>query len=287
MPASIIKVPLKNVYVDSYQPTTNHGGYYALFLGLYANTVIHRDLFQFDLSILPSGQIITKAELVLYIMRNDYPSASKLFNIYRIRQNFEENTVTYNNQPSVSSDPYATLVIDDEINTYLRSDVTDLVKEWYEGHYPNHGLLVKASNETINSLAAFYSSYSSNEVYFPYLEISIEGPEQISGRVFSSSTETELITSDSYSYSQVYDVSQTTNYTVFVKNTGDYNYCDAILQISPNSIDWINDSKLYSIMPGEIASIVPRMFSQYARLAYKSSTHGSSTTIDVCAQLQV
>jgi len=287
MPALVVKIPSKDVFIANNTPDTNFGGYYALFLGTYLSSVIYRSLLQFNLSTLPSGYIITKAELVLYIIRNDYPGTAKSYDIYRTTQSFGENTVTYNNQPSVDSNPYATLTINDELNTYIRVDITDLVNDWYEGKFVNDGLLIKGSNETIDSLVAFYSKECGIDLYFPQLEISLEEPIQTSGHRFVTATETGLTTSNSFNFSQAYDVSQNINYTFFVTNTGGLNDADANIQISPDATNWVNDTIVYSIVPGQTKSIMPKTFSKYTRLAYKSTVLDNSTTIDVNIQAQV
>lgn len=288
MSALIVEISLKDTFIDSNNPDTNFGGYYALLLGNYLSTIIYRSLLQFDLSSLPSGYVITKAELALYVIRNDYPGTSKAYDVFRIRQNFNENTVTYNNQPTVDSVSVASFTINDELNTFIKVDITDLVNDWYDGKYVNDGLEIRATNESLTTtLVVFDSKESEDESFFPQLEISLEEPVQISGRRFVTDSETGLTTADSYAFSQTYDVSQNANYTFFVKNTGGSNNANAIIQISPDALNWTNDSALYSIAPGQIVSIIPKTFSQYTRLAYKSATSGNSTTIDVIIQAQI
>lgn len=287
MPALVVEVPIKDTFVDSSNPTTNYGGYYALLLGNYLGSVVYRSLLQFDSSTLPSGYIITKAELALYIIRNDNPGTAKVYDIFRIRQSFDENTVNYSNQPSIDPVSLASITINNELNSFVKVDITDLVKEWYEGKFVNYGLEMRAADETLSTLVAFDSKECGNEVFFPQLEISLEEPVQISGQRFVEASETGLTTADSFNFSQAYDVSQNVNYTFFVKNTGGLNNANAIIQISPDAVGWTNDSALYIITPGQIASIIPKTFSKYTRLAYKSASNENSTTIDINIQAQI
>jgi hypothetical protein len=69
-----------------------------------------------------------------------------------------------------------------------------------------------------------------------------------------------------------------------VKNTGTVNKCDTVVQVSPNAVDWIDDSALFAVEPGEMVSLVPKTFSRYTRLAYRSSQPGNSTTADIYFQ---
>lgn len=286
MAALFVKIPSKDVFVASNLPTENFGGSPYLFCGLYLGNIIYRDLLQFDLSNMPSGYIVTRAELNLYIFRNDFPSVSKTFNIYRVKQSFEENTVTFNSQPVVDTVPYASLTLDNQIATYVTFDVTELAKEWYQGDYVNNGLQIRAINEGQNNIVAFYSKEYSSDIYFPRLEISLDNPIMLSSRRFTSVAQTDLVTGDSYSFSSAYDVSEIGNYTLFVINTGSSDNCDAVIQISPNQTNWINDGNVYNISPGQMIGIVPKTFSRYMRLAYKSTVAGNATTIDCHIQTQ-
>jgi hypothetical protein len=287
MGSMIFNTALKSVSINSNMPSQNLKGAAFILAGKYLDIAVYRSLLQFDTSSLPAGYIVTNAELLLYINRNDYPDTFKTFDVHRILSSFDEDTVTYNSQPSFSATPEAFFIVGNEINTYLRVDVTKPVKEWYEGRFINYGLLIKASDENSNSLVGFYSRFYSNEALVPILAVSLAEPVQVSGRVFRSSEEVSLLSYDSYSFSKAHDVSQSINYTYFVKNTGKANSCDVIMQVSPDSIDWINDSKLYTIPPDSLIGIIPKTFSKYARIAYKSTQPGSSTNINITLQMQI
>ncbi|MCX7745944.1 MAG: DNRLRE domain-containing protein [Clostridia bacterium] len=285
MGALIIRIPTKAVFIDSSMPNQNFGGFFALFIGRFPPSTLYRALMEFDLSSLPVGLVVTKAELFLDIIRNDYPGTSKVFGIYRLQQEFDEFTVTYNNQPTFAAAPYSTLTIGAEIDVYVKADMTGLVQDWYYGRFTNYGLTIKAVDESIYSLFAAYSKYISDEAFIPYLEITLDTPFQITGRQFTSASETGLITMDTYQYSQQYDVSQIMNYTYFVTNTGT-NSCEVFSQVSPDALSWIDDTKVYSVAPGEMVGVIPKTFSRYTRLAYKSLLTGSSTTINITLQQQ-
>lgn len=286
MAATIVKIPIKDVTINRDMPNKNYNGLPELFIGKYIRT-IYRSLLQFDLSTLPIGYNIAKAEMMFYIFRNDYNYYPKEFGVYRLRQSFEEDVVTYNTQPPIDIVPYATMVVSNEINTYVKVDVTSLIQKWYSGRYENNGLMIKAANENFKSLVVYYSKEYIDEKFFPYLEVSLELPIQTSQRSIISSTATGLTTRDAYNYTQQYDMSQVTDHTFFVRNTGSLNNVDVVVQISPDLVNWIDDSAVYSIANGQMISIAPMKLSKYTRLAYKSSELFKSTTIDFYIQSQI
>jgi len=103
-------------------------------------------------------------------------------------------------------------------------------------------------------------------------------------RGFTSTTNTDLTTSDSYTYLSFIDVSIYSEYVFYVKNTGS-NSADIVIEISPtnqasDAIEHIeatlesNGKEIYA----------PSKFLRYIRLGYKSTTSSQSTTLDVYFQ---
>ncbi len=277
--------PNQDAFVSSYYPTENFGKNLALFVGKFMSSTIYNTLIKFDLSGFPSDYKINKAILSLYIFRNDQPSTSKVYNVYRNLNDFNEDTVNYNNQPSTPSTPLTSVTINNEVNTFVNIDITSLVQNWYKSIYPNYGLKLKAINSTIQSLVAFYSK-DSDESYPPRLQIFFEPPVQIASRKFESKLEKNLATSDISKYSKTYDVSTVFTYTYFVINMGTTNPCNVAIQISPDGSNWIDDSIVFTVNPNEMIKIVPKTFSCYSRLRYISSSSGNHTNLDLCLQTQ-
>ncbi|QXM06341.1 DNRLRE domain-containing protein [Crassaminicella indica] len=168
--------PFKDAAINSAMPYENYGDYYALFVGKYMNHSVYRSLIHFDLPALEGTGRIKKVELFLYVVRNDHPSYKKEFQVYRIKEKFEENTVNYSNQPAIDDGLYETLIINEEINTYVKIDITKFFNDWYCEKYSNYGLMIKALDEKKNSLVAFYSK--DNDEYVPKLQIDFEKLEQ-------------------------------------------------------------------------------------------------------------
>ncbi|MBF8984567.1 DNRLRE domain-containing protein [Lutibacter sp. B2] len=168
----------KDAAINSSMPYENYGDYYALFVGKYMNHSIYRSLLHFDLPVLEGKGKIRKVELHLYIVRNNESSCKKEFQIYRMTKGFGENNVNYANQPAVHEEVYQSFIINEEVNTYVKVDITKLFNDWYSRKYPNHGLLIKASDENITPLVAYYSKDNDDEIYMPKLQIDFEKFEQ-------------------------------------------------------------------------------------------------------------
>jgi len=162
---------LQSTNINSNLPNKYFSEYYALFLGKYLNTVIYRSLFRFDLSNFKNTDI-SKAELSLFIMRNDNPSYVKKFNVYRIIEDFDITKTNYANQPAIEDIPVSSFEINNQLDEKITIDITKLVRSWCDNSFPNFGLMLKSSDETINSLVAFYSTQSDKTSYIPSLNIS-------------------------------------------------------------------------------------------------------------------
>ncbi len=286
MNANIIRIPVKSVYVASNQPNQNFDGCSSVLFGKNSSATLFKGLFQFDICELPKGYVITSANLAMYITTNENPSVSKLYYIFRVREEFDEATVTYNTVPDLDTSADCTAFsIGNEIYTYTRVDITRLVNQWYTGRYDNYGLLITPVNEAIVSAISAYSKNIADERYYPMLEITMKMPVLIAYRETLSATETIAPTYNDYRAATVYDVSQDINYTYFVKNTGAQN-CDVRLEISADGSNWIVDSQVYTVTPNQTVSIIPKAYSKYARISYKSSVFDLCTSINITIQTQ-
>ncbi|TCO73632.1 DNRLRE domain-containing protein [Marinisporobacter balticus] len=185
--------PFKDAAINSSMPYENYGDYYALFVGKYMKHSIYRSLLYFDLPALEGIGRVNKVELHLYIVRNDNPSCKKEFQIYRMTEGFEENTVNYANQPIIDEVLYQAFTINEEINTYVKVDITKLFNDWYCRIYPNYGLLVKASDENSNPMVAFYSKDNDDEIYIPKLQIEFNKFEEKDKTIVTKNIENKNI----------------------------------------------------------------------------------------------
>ncbi|MEM7199214.1 MAG: DNRLRE domain-containing protein [Planctomycetota bacterium] len=124
-----------DTYVDSASPTTNFGG--DLFLRISNTsspfaTFNERTLVRFDLSTMGAFNL-TKATLRFSHAGEGY------LDVHRVTSSWQENSVTWRDQPSFDSQSLGTLPSTRASTKTL--DVTDTVRAWLTGAEPNNGLV--------------------------------------------------------------------------------------------------------------------------------------------------
>lgn len=103
-------------------------------------------LLKFDLSILPSGCSIQSSELKLYYYHwHDNNPAGRDLNCYRATSNWDEGTVTWNNQPSYASQITTSTAVPSSFG-WMNWDVTDDVQGFADNDFSNYGW--KITDET-------------------------------------------------------------------------------------------------------------------------------------------
>jgi hypothetical protein len=139
---------------------------------------VRRSLVKFDLSSIPSGAIIEKAELSLFSHTNSPDgfhsslSGSNEGVLERITSNWVENEVTWNNQPSCTSEN--SVVLDQstiETQDYIDMDVTEMVKLMNADQLSNYGMMIKLKTEDYYRRLIFASSDHEDESIRPKLVI--------------------------------------------------------------------------------------------------------------------
>lgn len=114
-----------------------------------------RTLYRFDISSIPAGANVTRAELRLRVTGED--DSGDPVNIYRVTDAWSENTANWNNTGNDydASLVHASFVPD---NTgWVRIDISSLVQSWVCGEFPNHGFMLIATSDDTES------KYSSKE----------------------------------------------------------------------------------------------------------------------------
>jgi len=144
------------------------------------NNNIVRSLIDFDLSSIPSNVEILMAELTFYAINNTIHSqgqghsqltSSNACYLKRITESWDENTVTWNSQPNVSTDNIITLnASENNMQDYV-IDITDYIADKYERPADNYGLMLELINETNYARMIFGSSDNVDETKRPKLEI--------------------------------------------------------------------------------------------------------------------
>jgi hypothetical protein len=110
-----------------------------------------RSFLKFDLSVLPAGTTgsnVGKATLRLFV--NKVTKAGS-FDVVRVTGDWDEELITDNTVPvlgSVEADGVSVEAVD--VQSYLRVDLTNLVKGWVDGVVANHGIAIVPNTEGIN-----------------------------------------------------------------------------------------------------------------------------------------
>jgi len=175
--ASTTLYPDKDAYVDQLVRTNNYGTWETLIVGNencpgMEFPSLGRSLIHFNLSPIPAGQAIQSATLYVYL-RYTFGAAINSIGVHRITADWGETTVTWANQPGHITTAYATTSVGAVTGTWYTFNVTDLVREWYNGTYANYGLKLVSQNETICNRRTFDSRESAHD---PYLQITYGTP---------------------------------------------------------------------------------------------------------------
>ncbi|NMC01483.1 MAG: DNRLRE domain-containing protein [Chloroflexi bacterium] len=125
----------KDSYVTDRAGDTNYGTATNLKVGLSSllGTYTYRTFAAFNLSSLPADAVILTATLELYrTSAGDFNIAAQA-----LTQEWNETTVTWNAQPTATTVNEATGAA---AGDWYRWDVTQIVKNWYNGAWTNYGL---------------------------------------------------------------------------------------------------------------------------------------------------
>ena len=119
-----------------------------------------RAYLQFDLSSVPINARIIDAYPTLY-QHKSLDTGSFTVGLYRVTSDWEEGTITWNNQPTSSTVVEASCTVYDG-STALRTwyNIGDLVQGWLDGSITNQGMLLKATTDetSLTMIAMFWSS---------------------------------------------------------------------------------------------------------------------------------
>ncbi|MBL0340620.1 MAG: DNRLRE domain-containing protein [Bacteroidetes bacterium] len=143
------------------------------------NTSNIRSLIQFDLSAIPAGAVITNATLSLYYNSDNQEGNhfSSFFYknttlINRVTSAWDEQTVTWNNQPSITTLNQVTLsASSSSTQSYPNINVTGLVQDMVSNPSQSFGFRLKMKSENHFRKLLFASSDHSNAALRPKLVI--------------------------------------------------------------------------------------------------------------------
>ena len=162
------------VYVSESQSTTNfNSGSYQYYLYIYQDEFEYQQVsfVKFDLSSLPDDADVLDAEIRLYLP-ND-PDSSAIVNMYTIKGDWSESTVTWNTKPN-----YQGLISGLNINTdgWKEWDATSVVEDWVDGSQTNYGVAFETEYDTLDQFRSDESLYKPR-LWILYQSYSDEEPE--------------------------------------------------------------------------------------------------------------
>jgi len=139
-------------------PTSNYGNDDYLWVGTYTGAIV-RSYLHFDLSDVPPNAVILDANLGLYNYYS-YGLTSISIGLYTVNESWAEDTITWDNQPSSSSE-----VTDIQILPTIQTDdfvhwqIGNLVKGWQEESIANYGMVLRHTDESsVEDIKWFFSS---------------------------------------------------------------------------------------------------------------------------------
>ncbi|MFS1519569.1 DNRLRE domain-containing protein [Bacillus sp. SCS-151] len=120
---------------------------------------VTRSLLAFTLPTLPSDSNITNATFHAYQTKTDGITAS--IDLYRILDDWEAGTTTWNRQPSIDPNPEFTET-NNIANGYWEWEITNLANDWYRGDQGNYGFMLVQKNESSTPSRVFNQVNSGN-----------------------------------------------------------------------------------------------------------------------------
>ncbi|HBG81973.1 TPA: hypothetical protein DDW69_04005 [candidate division CPR2 bacterium] len=139
-----------------------------------------RTFIKFDVSNLdlPENVVVSKATVKMYA--HDVSGELRTYGLFTVSAEWDEDDVTWNNQPSSNSETFSTVTAGDSENQVSLSwDVTGDVANLLNGSIENHGWLLRDVNETASmgrEMKLRSSEYNANRDQNPLLELEYSTP---------------------------------------------------------------------------------------------------------------
>lgn len=162
----------KDADVSSAAVNNNFEHYPDLYIGNNPDPSIARAYLQFDLSAIPAGANIVSAELKLY----HYSTAGSTdftIGMHRVTENWQENTITWNNQPSYLPIAGSTKLINTDKNGWISWDIGALLQGWLDSSMINYGVVLRKADELLGGtyIRCRSSDYTVDPTQQPKLEV--------------------------------------------------------------------------------------------------------------------
>lgn len=167
-----------DAYIWSINSSTNYGDiddYIAAAWTWSGEAGTLRSLMKFDLSSIPVGAFVTEATLSLYYNPTSNTNGQEGSNaayLQRITTPWDENTVTWDNQPVSTTTDQVTLAESTSLSQdYPVIDVTTLVQAMIDDPANSHGFMFRLANEQEYRSMKFASSDYPDAALRPKLEV--------------------------------------------------------------------------------------------------------------------
>lgn len=145
-PAQYTLTASADAFVFEAGPNTNTGSDPALYIGNDqdegSRLGILRSFVRFELPATSSYQVAKATLRLYYAGYADFPNTNRTLRILASNGPWQENTVTWANQPPEGSYIYVTPINSSQPFGYLEFDVTNRVRWWADGGGPNYGFML-------------------------------------------------------------------------------------------------------------------------------------------------
>jgi hypothetical protein len=157
--------------VSSAYPSTNYGDLLYSVIGNFISA-IGRTYIEFKPLTIPANARVVNANLKLY-QYNTFGTDNFTIGLYKITGDWDESTITWNLQPTSSTDAEITINITAGVTTWKSWDIDTLVQGWLDGTINNYGVVLKDTDESsVDTYISFYTSdYTIDTTKRPKLEI--------------------------------------------------------------------------------------------------------------------
>ncbi len=166
----VFKSASQNSWVVSTSPASNESADILSYAGW--NTGTYESYIQFDVSDIPPGTTIRRADLGLY--SNSVSVAASPFSmnvdLYNLAAPWNQTTLIWNNKPaSTGTAVAAKLLTFSDTDIYVTTDLTSAVQGWVNTPSSNNGLVIRSIITVAQNLFSYNSKNSASNK--PYLEI--------------------------------------------------------------------------------------------------------------------
>ncbi|MFC4856912.1 DNRLRE domain-containing protein [Actinophytocola glycyrrhizae] len=142
-----------------------------------------RSLLRFDTSTVPAGTALTGAKLRLYYDNELHTGANNVtIEARRVTQSWAEDTVTWNSINTAFAEAGLSTVVKqaNKANVWHELDIRNIAQSWVSTPTANHGVMVKATDETLGRGGAVYQAaeyaYNGETVNRPKLVLTYGRP---------------------------------------------------------------------------------------------------------------